>query len=124
MKQTSTLRRFHSTRSDIAAYHACLQRGEGFIANCCSGYLKGYKLHRASCSFLDRYKNSNPIHGTTGKIWAATLEELEAYSRQDGKAVPDLPCKCLQTGAPEEYAERESHLVVPGGQIESNRRRH
>jgi hypothetical protein len=129
MKQTPTLQKFRDTRQGIAAYHACLQKGEGFVANCCSGYPEGYMFHRASCTFLDAHKNRNPIQGTTGKIWAATLKELqanEAHSRQPGQHAPGL-CRCLQTEAPVEYdtdMERESHLVVPGGQIESNRSRH
>jgi hypothetical protein len=128
MKQTSILQRFPDTRQGIAAYHACLQKGEGFVANCCSGYPEGYKFRRASCTFLDAHKNRNPILGTTRKIWAATLKELEAnkaHSRQDVRGLHD--CRCLQTEAPEEYdadMERESRLVVPGGQIESNRSRH
>jgi hypothetical protein len=128
MKQTATLRKFRYTPSDIADYRACIQRGEGFIANCCSGYPQGYKFHSASCRFLDAHKNRNPIRGTTGKIWAATLKELAANEAHGRQHAPGLyGCRCLQTEAPEEYGadmERESHLVVPGGQIESNRRRH
>jgi hypothetical protein len=125
----ATLRKFRNTPQDKTAYDACIQKGEGFIANCCSGYREGYMFHRASCPFLDAHKNRNPIKGSTGKIWAATLKELEANevrNRERGKHAPWI-CRCLQTEAPEEYdtdMERESHLVIPGGQVESNRSRH
>jgi hypothetical protein len=129
MKQKSTLRKFRDTPEDKKTYLAVLQKGEGFIANSCSGYPEGYMFHDASCAFLDAHKNRNPIRGTTGKIWAATLKELEANesrSRHSGKPAPSL-CRCLQTEAPEEYdidMGPESRLVIPGGQVESNRSRH
>jgi hypothetical protein len=81
---------FPDTPEGRSAYLTALQRGEGFIANCCSGYRNGYKLHRASCTYLDAHKTRNPIHGSTGKIWAATLPELEVNAR--GSATP---CRCI-----------------------------
>jgi hypothetical protein len=125
------VKNFRDTREGKADYLAVLHRGDGFIANCCSGYPAGYMFHRASCTFLDAHKTRNPIHKATGtgKIWSATLKELEANearSRLPGKHAPWL-CRCLQTEPSEEYdtdMKRESHLVVSGGQIESNRRRH
>jgi hypothetical protein len=83
-------REFRDTSEDQDAYIAALQKGEGFIANCASGYPNGYMFHRASCTFLDAHKTRNPIHGTTGKIWATTLPELEA------NAPHSQTCRCLQ----------------------------
>jgi len=116
--------RFDDTPEGNATYLDILQRGEGFIANCCSGYPEGYMFHRASCKFLNAHKTRNPIRGTTNKIWAAKLAELEANAPRG--AAP-ARCSCLQPTARQEYdsdIERESHLVVPGGQVESNRSRH
>jgi len=119
-----TLQKFRDTPEDKAAYLARLEKGEGFVANCCSGYPRGYMLHRASCNTLDANKDRNPLRGTTGKIWAATWEELESY----GEGALARCSRCFQgPKVPEEYdtdMERESHLVVPGGQIESDRSRH
>jgi len=86
-------------------------------------------FHRASCRDLEAHKKRNPIKGATGKIWAATLEELEANearTREPGAWVATR-CRCLKTYVADEYdtdMKRESHLVVPGGQVESNRSRH
>ena len=121
---------FPATPEGRAAYTACLQRGEGFIANCCSGYRHGFMIHRANCWSLDLHKTHNPIRGATRKIWAATLTELDAYqarNRLPGTHGLNRCPYCLQTEAPKEYdtdMPRESHLVVPGGQVESNRKRH
>ena len=77
--QPSTLRVFPETPEGIAAYIAVLKKADGSIANCCSGFPKGYMFHRASCRFLDMHKDRNPILGDTGKIWAKHLQELETY---------------------------------------------
>lgn len=125
------MRRFEDTPESKAAYLACLQSGAGYVANCCSGWPQGYKLHSASCTWLHANQNHNPIMRSrgTGKIWAATLQELEENIRknQPGRRA-DRCSTCLpMRPPPEEYdtdMPRESHLVVPGGQVESNRSRH
>lgn len=63
----------------------------------------------------------------TGKIWAATLNELEENARRCHPHRQAERCGCLHMAVPEEYEtdmERESPLVVPRGQVESNRNRH
>jgi hypothetical protein len=90
--------KFPETPQGITDYIATLQKGKGFIANCCSGWPEGYMLHSASCPFLDSNKNRNPImrERGTGKIWAATLAELEANIRQNQSTRPAGRCpSCL-----------------------------
>jgi len=82
--------KFPDTIEGRTAYRAVLLRGEGFIANCCSGYRNGYKLHRASCTYLDAHKTRNPIQGSTRKIWEATLPELEANAGSSATR-----CRCI-----------------------------
>jgi hypothetical protein len=120
--------KFPNTRTGKREYLAKLETDDGFIANCCAGSPEGYMLHRASCPFLNTRKNkANPIKAKNGigKIWAATLKELEQNAvRQGGKA---SRCGCLRRLPVDEYdtdMKRESPLVVPGGQVESNRKKH
>jgi hypothetical protein len=122
--------KFPNTPKGKTDYLACLQKGKGYVANCCSGWPGGYKFHSASCTFLYGHKDRSPIMNArgTGKLWAATLSELEenAQTIQPGRS-PSRCGYCLHAKVPEEYdtdMERESHLVIPGGQVESNRRRH
>jgi hypothetical protein len=124
MKKTRAAVREFREPKDADEYRACLAEGVGYIANCCSGWPLGYMPHHASCSLLHRYQHNNPIKGNTGKLWAATTEELEAYAGWDQRLGR---CGCFRPEMPDQYdtdIPRESHLVVPGGQVESNRGRH
>jgi len=121
---TGSVREFRQPK-DADAYRACLAAGAGYIANCCSGWPRGYKLHRASCPWLHMSQHKNPTRGSTGKVWAATTPELEEYADRNRR--PDRCGVCFKTETPDQYDSdipRESHLVVAGGQVESNRSKH
>ncbi|HXF12928.1 MAG TPA: hypothetical protein VN517_07235 [Terriglobales bacterium] len=63
----------------------------------------------------------------TGERWAEMLWELEENVRNHHPDRPADRCGCLQTEPPQECdtdMQGKSHLVVPGGQVESNRSRH
>jgi hypothetical protein len=116
------LKEFRKSRDERSYQDWMTRHPQGFVANCCSGYPRGYMLHRATCPTLLRHLDKNPTKNSTAKVWASTEDEL------DVNAEWHLPrCGfCMKVSEPEvnNYVERESHEVVQGGQFESNRRRH
>jgi hypothetical protein len=110
------------------AYRACLQEGVGYIANCCSGWPQGYVLHHVSCHTLHNNQFRDPTEAHTGKLWAMTADELDVNYKKAYGVVLERCNKCfMKTESPVGYdsdIKRESRLVVPGGQVESNRSRH
>jgi hypothetical protein len=110
---------------DADAYRACLAAGVGYIANCCSGWQRGYKLHHASCPWLHMSHTRIRPAAAQARVWAATTPELEEYA--DSNRRPDRCGGCFKTETPDQHdtnIPRESHIAVPGGQVESNRSRH
>jgi len=109
-------------KEDKQDYQDWIATHSGFVANCWRGVKRGGRLHRADCYTLVNRQDDNPTENGSAKIWAATEAELDDYA---GRSLQRCS-KCMKAheAATGDHLERESHQVIQGGRIESNRRRH
>jgi hypothetical protein len=109
-------------KKDEKHYRDWIAKHSGFVANCWGIWQRGYMLHLADCYTLLNNQEHNPTVNGSAKICATREAELDAYA---GCALQRCSkCMKMRETSASDYADRESHLVVQGGRIESNRRRH
>jgi hypothetical protein len=117
------LKEFRGKKDEEPYQEWLAKHPHGFVANCWQEWDRGYMLHRADCYTLLNRQEDNPTVNSSAKICAMTEAELDDYARRALQRCSKCMKKARET-ATSDYVERESHRVIQGGRIESNRRRH